>query len=418
MPFLKGLLDKIGVTAEFYARHEYKNAAASLLYSGFTAPYKKETEQVGRSLFEQIVDDISSDRGIDKKRLCKLIDKAPVFAEDGLNEKLIDKIAYRPELIEQALDEALGQMIDMYDYASSIAEGGKRLPLVAFVTLDGTIDSGKSQSNPLRGDNVTGAETFIQQLDEIAMNKDVRAVVLRINSPGGSYSASNEIWNALVQLRNKSDLPIVVSMGDYAASGGYFVALAGDMLLAEPSTITGSIGVLGGKVVFSGLWDKLKVNWGEMKFGANSGILSVNHKFSAAERAVFNKSLDNVYHDFTTKVAEARNIAPDKMDKLARGRIWTGKQAVENGLVDELGGISQAVAWAKKLSGLPPQSRFGIIYYPKAKTFQEKIAELVGGGAKISVNKAVKQMGLDIESVNMLQRLQYETVLPPLKLNM
>ena len=418
VPFLKGLLDKIGVIAEFYARHEYKNAAASLLYSGFTAPYKKETEQMGRSLFEQIVDDISSDRGIDKKRLCKLIDKAPVFAEDGLNEKLIDKIAYRPELIEQALDEALGQMIDMYDYASSIAEGGKRLPLVAFVTLDGTIDSGKSQSNPLRGDNVTGAETFIQQLDEIAMNKDVRAVVLRINSPGGSYSASNEIWNALVQLRNKSDLPIVVSMGDYAASGGYFVALAGDMLLAEPSTITGSIGVLGGKVAFSGLWDKLKVNWGEVKFGANSGILSVNHKFSAAERAVFNKSLDNVYHDFTTKVAEARNIAPDKMDKLARGRIWTGKQAVENGLVDELGGISQAVAWAKKLSGLPPQSRFGIIYYPKAKTFQEKIAELVGGGAKISVNKAVKQMGLDIESVNMLQRLQYETVLPLFKLNM
>ncbi len=418
VPFLKGLLDKIGVTAEFYARHEYKNAAASLLYSGFTAPYKKETEQMGRSLFEQIVDDISSDRGIDKKRLRKLIDKAPVFAEDGLNEKLIDKIAYRPELIEQALDEARGQMIDMYDYASSIAEGGKRLPLVAFVTLDGTIDSGKSQSNPLRGDNVTGAETFIQQLDEIAMNKDVRAVVLRINSPGGSYSASNEIWNALVQLRNKSDLPIVVSMGDYAASGGYFVALAGDMLLAEPSTITGSIGVLGGKVVFSGLWDKLKVNWGEVKFGANSGILSVNHKFSAAERAVFNKSLDNVYHDFTTKVAEARNIAPDKMDKLARGRIWTGKQAVENGLVDELGGISQAVAWAKKLSGLPPQSRFGIIYYPKAKTFQEKIAELVGGGAKISVNKAVKQMGLDIESVNMLQRLQYETVLPLFKLNM
>ncbi len=418
MPFLKGLLDKIGVTAEFYARHEYKNAAASLLYSGFTAPYKKETEQVGRSLFEQIVDDISSDRGIDKKRLRKLIDKAPVFAEDGLNEKLIDKIAYRPELIEQALDEARGQMIDMYDYASSIAEGGKRLPLVAFVTLDGTIDSGKSQSNPLRGDNVTGAETFIQQLDEIAMNKDVRAVVLRINSPGGSYSASNEIWNALVQLRNKSDLPIVVSMGDYAASGGYFVALAGDMLLAEPSTITGSIGVLGGKVAFSGLWDKLKVNWGEVKFGANSGILSVNHKFSAAERAVINKSLDNVYHDFTTKVAEARNIAPDKMDKLARGRIWTGKQAVENGLVDELGGISQAVAWAKKLSGLPPQSRFGIIYYPKAKTFQEKIAELVGGGAKISVNKAVKQMGLDIESVNMLQRLQYETVLPLFKLNM
>ena len=198
-----------------------------------------------------------------------------------------------------------------------------------------------------------------------------------------------------MQLRNKSDLPIIVSMGDYAASGGYFVALAGDMLLAEPSTITGSIGVLGGKVVFSGLWDKLKVNWGEVKFGANSGILSVNHKFSAAERAVFNKSLDNVYHDFTAKVAEARNIAPDKMDKLARGRIWTGKQAVENGLVDELGGISQAVAWAKKLSGLPPQSRFGIISLPKSRrAFRRKLPNLLVAGQKFRLIKLLNKWDL------------------------
>ncbi len=418
IPFLKGLLEKIGVTAEFYARHEYKNAAASLLYSDFTVPYKKETEQMGRSLFEQIVNDVSAERKIDKKQLRKLINEAPVFAETGVDEKLIDRVAYRPELIEKVMNETGGKMIDMYDYAASVGDGDKGLPVIAFVTMEGTIDAGKSQSNPLRGDNVIGAETFIQQLDEIAANGNVKALVLRINSPGGSYSASNEIWNALMRLKEKNHLPIIVSMGDYAASGGYFVALAGDKLLAEPATITGSIGVLGGKIVFAGLWNKLKVNWGEVKFGDNAGILSANHKFSASEKAVFNKSLDNVYHDFVTKVAEARQITSDGMDKLARGRVWTGQQAVDNGLIDELGGISQAVIWAKKLSDIAPQGRFNIVYYPKAKTFQEKVAELINGGAKISVNKTVKQMGLDIDAVNMLKRLQYETVLPPLKLNM
>jgi len=418
VPFIKGLMQKIGLDAEFYARHEYKNAAASLLNSGFTPQHKQETEQMGSSLFEQIVEDISADRGIEKKHLKSLINKAPVFAENGLKEKLIDRVAYRPELLEKVLTETGGQMIDVYDYAENIDEGGKNLPMVAFVTIDGTIDAGKSKNNPLPGENMTGAETFIQQLDDIAKDKNIKSMVLRIDSPGGSYTASNEIWNALVRLKEKKRLPIVVSMGNYAASGGYFVALAGDKILAEPSTITGSIGVLGGKVVFSALWKKLAVNWGEIKFGDNAGILSVNHKFSAAEKDVFNRSLDNVYRDFTTKVAEARKIEPGRMDKLARGRIWTGVQAVNNGLVDELGGIDRAIAWAKKLGEIPPQSRFGIIYYPKAKTIQEKIAELVSGGPKISVNKAVKEMGLDINAVNMLQRLQYETALPPFKLNM
>ncbi len=418
VPFVKGLMQKIGVSAEFFARHEYKNAAASLLNTNFTAAHREETVKMGRSLFEQIIEDVSADRGIDKKRLRQLINKAPIFAEHGLAENLIDKVAYRPELLEKVLTETDGVMIDMFDYASSIGEGGKRLPLVVFVTVDGVIDSGKSKNNPLRGENVTGAESFIQQLDEIANNKNVKVLVLRINSPGGSYSASNEIWDALVRLKEKNRLPIVVSMGDYAASGGYFVALAGDRILAEPSTITGSIGVLGGKIVFSELWKKLKVNWGEVKFGDNAGILSVNHSFSPEEKAVFNKSLDNVYRDFTAKVAQARHIDSKKMDKLARGRIWTGKQAVENGLVDELGGIDRAIARAKELGGILPQSRFGIIYYPKAKTLQEKIAELVSGGPKISVNRAIKQMGLDIEAVNMLKRLQYETVLPPFELNM
>ncbi len=385
VPFLKGLLDKVGITAEFYAR---------------------------------IVADVCADRKLDENIFRRLVNRAPLSADEGLKEGLIDKTAFKPDLLEKVLDETKGEMIDVYDYAYSLEESGKKLPTIAFLVVDGTISGGKSLSNPLQGESIVGSETLIQQLDEIANNKYVKALLLRINSPGGSYTASAEIWNALSRLKEKRKLPIVVSMGDYAASGGYFIALPGDKILAEASTVTGSIGVLGGKMVLAGLWDKLEINWGEVKFGDNAGILSANHKFSEREKEVFNRSLDNVYRDFTAKVAAARNISPEKMDKLARGRVWTGIQAVENGLADEIGGIDRAVAYAKQLGGIPPKSRFGIAYYPKAKTLQEKIAELVGGGPKISVNKVINQMGLDIESVNMLKRLQYETVLPPFKLDL
>ena len=286
----------------------------------------------------------------------------------------------------------------------------------AEVMLYGEIISGMPEDWKWDKEDKSAAD-FDRAIKE-AVRSGARKLLLRINSPGGSYTASAEIWNALSRLKEKRKLPIVVSMGDYAASGGYFIALPGDKILAEASTVTGSIGVLGGKMVLAGLWDKLEINWGEVKFGDNAGILSANHKFSEREKEVFNRSLDNVYRDFTAKVAAARNISPEKMDKLARGRVWTGIQAVENGLADEIGGIDRAVAYAKQLGGIPPKSRFGIAYYPKAKTLQEKIAELVGGGPKISVNKVINQMGLDIESVNVLKRLQYETVLPPFKLDL
>ena len=246
----------------------------------------------------------------------------------------------------------------------------------------------------------------------------MKAVVVRVNSPGGSYTAANEMWNALDNLKKKKKLPIVVSMSDYAASGGYFVALAGDKIIAESSTLTGSIGVLGGKFVLKDLWKKLNVNWGNIKFGDNAGVLSVNQKFSPAEKRAFNASLDRVYKDFTQKVSDARGISLKELDKLARGRVWTGSQAQAKGLVDEIGGIDKAVAWAKKLANIAPKSSFSILYYPKPKTLQEKLAEFMGMEPKIAVNKMISQMGLDIQSVNVLQRLKYDTVLPPFKLNM
>lgn len=418
VPFFKQLLGKLGVEAEFYARHEYKNAAASIVSSSFTKPYREEMTKLGKSLFFQVVEDVAHSRKLQEASFLKLINQAPISAEKGSVSGLVDRVAYQTDLFDYVLKKTDGELFNISDYAYNLEGDEQKLPTVAFVVLDGTIDEGVSYSNPVQGENIAGTETFMKQLDDIANNKYVKAVVVRVNSPGGSYTAANEMWNALENLKKKKNMPVVISMGDYAASGGYFVALAGDKIVAEPSTLTGSIGVLGGKFVFANLWKKLNVNWGNVKFGENAGALSLNHKFSTEEKKIFNASLDRIYKDFTLKVSEARDIPLNELDKLARGRVWTGIEAQNNGLVDEIGGIDNAVAWAKKLAGIKPKMNFSIVYYPKPKTLQEKLTELFGSGPKISVNKIINQMGLEIQSINMLQRLKYETILPPFNLNM
>lgn len=417
VPFVKGLLDKIGVNPEFYTRHEYKSAVSSFVNKDFTPEFKNEMERLGGGLYQQIVKGISATRGIDEEVVKTLINEAPIMAQDAMAKKLIDQVAYKPELIEKVMDETDAEMIDVLDYSLNIKEGGKNKPTIALVVVEGVISEGKSASNPLQGEAIAGADTIVKQLDVIAQDKNVKALVLRVNSPGGSYTASNEIWYAIKRMSDKKKIPVVVSMADYAASGGYFIALAGEYIFAEPSTITGSIGVLGGKMVMSGLWEKLEINWGEIKFGENAGILSANRNFNATEKAFFNRSLDNIYQDFTTKVSEARDINMVELDKVARGRVWIGAEALKVKLVDAIGGINEAIAKAKELGGIKPKTRFNITYYPKKKTFQEKLAQMLGSGPKISVNKVVNDLGFESNDINMLKRMKYNAVLPPVKIS-
>ena len=416
VPFIRGLLDKLGIVPELYARHEYKNASASLLSKGFSPEYRSESEKFGGGILQRMAADIAADRGLDEGDVKKAVDEAPVAAEKALEKKLIDKIAYKPDLIEQVMDETGGEMINLVDYALNIKEGRKNRPSVALMVIDGMITEGESSANPFEGEATAGSETIVAQLDEIARDKSVKALVLRINSPGRSYPAANEIRHAVNRMNSEQLIPVVVSMGDYAASGGYFIALSGDYVIAEPLSITGSIGVLGGKMVLSELWKKLDVNWGEVKFGRNAGILSVNHPFSPEEKRVFNRSLDNIYKDFTEKTATVRGINPNEMERIARGRVWLGEDALRNGLGDALGGLNEAVAKANELGGIKPKTRFNIVYYPKRKTFQEKLAQMLGSGPKISVNKVVNDFGFGTNDINMLNRMKYDTVLPPFRI--
>lgn len=416
VPFARGLLDKLGVFPEFYARHEYKNAMASLQNRAFSPQYRSEMTKLGGGIFEKIVFEIADERGIKPEEVKKAINMAPLAAEEALDKKLIDKIGYKSDLLKLVIEETQGETIDALDYMLNRGQKQKKSPRIAMVVVEGMIAEGKSGANLLDGGKIVGADTIAAQLDEAAQDKNVKALVLRINSAGGSYTASNEIWYAINRLKSEKKLPVVVSMGDYAASGGYFVALAGDYIIAEPLSVTGSIGVLGGKMVLSELWKKLDVNWGELKFGKNAGILSINHQFSPEEKKIFNRSLDRVYKDFVEKTATARGINPNEMERIARGRIWLGKDALKNGLVDALGGLNEAFAKAAELGGLNPATPFEVVYYPKSKTFQEKLAQMLRGGSKISVNKVVNDLGFGTNDINMLNRMKYDTVLPPFRI--
>lgn len=417
VPFFKKTLDKAGISPEFYSRYEYKTAMASLTDEKMSVPYREELTQLGKSLLGTMIEEISQARGLEKTFVEKQINKAPLSAEEAQVAGLTDKTGYQSDFMKYIEEENDASLIVASDYAYGIRSYGKGVPAIAFLVIDGVILEGESYVNPLKGEVTTGAETVAAQIEDIAQSDDVKALVLRVNSPGGSYGASGDIWYNLTKLKTEKNIPIVVSMGDYAASGGYFVSLAGDYLFADAMTLTGSIGVLGGKIVLAGLWEKLGVNWEQIKFGDNAGILSSAKPFAKGEKSIFNKSLDSVYKDFTLKVSEARKIDLPALEKLARGRVWSGADAQKVRLVDETGGLDSALAKAKQMAGIGENEKFRIVYYPKEKGWQEKIKQFMGGGMISSGRVLFDAAGFGAE-LQLLRRLEYDAVLPPFKLNM
>ena len=414
VPFFKDILQKLGVEAEFYTRYEYKTAVASLLNSDFTPTYKQEIENLAHGLFVQMSNGISYNRKKTVQEVTSLIDRAPVFAKDALDMGLVDHIGYRYELNKSLQNLYEAEDYDMTDYMAQITDAtDEKLPLIAFLVLEGMIEDGESSNNPLN-DAIIGSETVLHQIEELSQLPNLRGLVLRINSPGGSYGASDEIRAALKNLKEEKKIPIVVSMSSYAASGGYFISIAGDYIFADSATITGSIGVLGGKFVLSGLLEKLNIHFGDVKFGQNAGILSMNHKFSESEKAVFEASLDEVYHDFTQKVSEARGISLEEIDKYARGRVWLGMSAADIHLVDENGGLQRAILKAKELAGIKAEDKFSLAYYPRRETFQEKLARFIENGGGLPMMKVLG----DMEELKVLYRLKHDAVLPPMIIKM
>ncbi|MEU6035798.1 signal peptide peptidase SppA [Actinomadura sp. NPDC047616] len=360
-PFLAGALEKAGIQPRFAQRHEYKTMANTFMEQGYTPEHRESSQRLVDSLGEQLVAGIAAARGLPEDKVRDLVDRGPLLAGEALEEGLVDRLGYRDQVYADLRAEVGPQAqlryVSRYNRTQGLA---KRLPqpgrqdVVALINGQGPIRLGRSgRGGPLPGQGLAmGSDTIGAAFRAAVKDDRVKAIVFRVNSPGGSAVASDAIWREVV-LARKAGKPVIVSMGNVAASGGYYVAMAADTIVAQPGTITGSIGVVVGKAVVNGLLDRLGVGMGSVADGDHARMFSATKDFSDSEWERVNASLDRIYEDFTAKAAEGRGLSRERVHELARGRVWTGADAKDNGLVDELGGLDHALDLARKKAGLP-----------------------------------------------------------------
>ncbi|HSO68141.1 MAG TPA: S49 family peptidase [Arachnia sp.] len=353
---MRGLLEKVGVEPQFGQRHEYKTAADSYAADHVTEANREMVQRLGQSLVDEIVAAVARRRGLSAEQVWEGVNAAPVTPERALELGLIDRIGYRDEAYAATLG-AWGaepeHLLFAHRYTSKAALKRKlRMgqPKVAVVTLRGAIVTGRGQRSPLGGEQA-GADVIDENLRSALRDDDVKAVIFDVESPGGSAVASDFIRRSVLRLR-EAGKPVVAQMGHFAASGGYYVSMPADEIVAHASTLTGSIGVLGGKMVTQGLYDKLGLIRETLPIGESAGFLSDASRFSDADWERLNAWLDRVYLDFTTFAAQDRGMEYAQLEALARGRVWTGADAKERGLVDHIGGRALAVERACALAGL------------------------------------------------------------------
>jgi protease IV len=368
--FLHDALAKIGVGFQSAKRYEYKSAADNLTERGFTGPAREATERLALSVAEQITAAIAERRGKTTEDARALLDRGPFLAEDALAEGLVDALGYRDEVYadvrKEAGADAILQYVARYQRGHALAQRARKLPnprerFVAVIYASGPIKQGRSNRSPLSGSSM-GSDTVAAALRSATSDERVRAVLLRVNSPGGSAVASDTIWREVVRTR-AAGKPVVVSMSDVAASGGYYISMAADVIVAQPGTLTGSIGVILGKPVFEEAFGRVGITTDSVSVGTGATMFAPTHPFSEDEWQRINTWLDAIYRDFTEKVATGRRMTVERVHEVARGRVWTGADAAQNGLVDELGGMSAAADIARRRAGLPASAPLRV--YPR-----------------------------------------------------
>jgi protease-4 len=376
--FLRGTFDWIGTYPDFLHVGDYKTAINTYLEKTYTPAHREMAESLNRSQYEQLVRGIADGRKKKEDEVRQLIDQGPFEPVDALRAGLIDEVAYEDELddLDKDLDEK--DFVDAEDYARVSWErtGTPRKSKIAIITAAGVINSGTSGFDPVNGP-VIGSDSLVKYIREARADKSVRAIVLRVDSPGGSSTASDVIWREL-SISRENHRPVIVSMSDLAASGGYYIALGGDAIVAQPGTLTGSIGVYTGKFVISGTLDKLGANMEGVSSGRHAEIYSPDRKFTPEERKKIEESMQNVYDQFIERTAAARHLQPEKVDEIAQGRVWTGEQAKQLGLVDELGGLYRAIELAKQRARIPAEEEVNLVVYPPHRNFYEVLADQLG----------------------------------------
>jgi protease IV len=352
--FVRGTLDRLGVEPQMEQRHEYKNAADVLMRKEFTEAHREALARLAESVFSDAVQTIADARSLPQDRVRELIDTGPRTALEAQAAGLVDKLGYRDQAYDAMRDRIGGEpellFADRWRRRRKMAPPPHRRGHVALVAVRGAIVTGRTRRSPMG--RQAGSDTVSAQLRAAHDNDRAQAVVMRIDSPGGSAVASEVIWREVSRLC-ESGKPVVVSMGDVAASGGYYIACPAEVIVALPATLTGSIGVLGGKLVVDSLLERLGVNTGTVQQGARALMYSFRRGFSEDERARFAATIDAIYEEFVAKVAAGRGRPVAEVEAVARGRVWTGRDALEAGLVDELGGLRDAIRIAREHAKLP-----------------------------------------------------------------
>ncbi|MES2638252.1 MAG: signal peptide peptidase SppA [Myxococcota bacterium] len=361
--YFRGALELVGVSAQYAKRGIYKSAPEQWTEAQSTDPARLEMNELLDDLSSTLVDGIALGRGKSPEEIRALIDKGPFTSQEAEKNGLVDGLVYPDELQDT--------LAGTFPEGFSRDEGYARSPdtsgwdpqrAVAVVVIDGAISSGQTSSGGLLGGAATGSDTVVQALNQARRTNAVKAVVLRVDSPGGSAFASDEIWRAVKRVQEEGK-PVIVSMGGYAASGGYYVAAGADAIYALPTTVTGSIGVYGGKINGGGLFEKLDIHTEQFNRGRNAGMYSISRPFDDIEFAALDRMIADTYRQFKDKVQEGRSLTPEKVEALAQGRVWSGLDAKEQGLVDEHGGFFDAVERARTEAGLRPDAPYTLVTY-------------------------------------------------------
>ncbi|MEV4171011.1 signal peptide peptidase SppA [Nonomuraea sp. NPDC049709] len=405
--FVKGALGKLGVGYEVGQRHEYKTAANTFTQDHMTDPHRESMARIVESVTESLVAGIADGRRLDPGKVRELIDRGPFTATEAEEAGLVDGLAYRDEVYDE-VKRAAGEeahLLYVSRYARSAAVRKLPQPMadgVALVHGIGMIRTGRSGRSPLGGSGAMGSDTISAALRAARRDDHVKAVVFRVDSPGGSYVASDTVWREVTLTRKVK--PVIVSMGDLAASGGYFISMAADVIVAQPGTLTGSIGVYGGKPVLSEMLEKIGVNSEMVSEGANAGMFSTSRGFSPEQWDRVNAWLDRIYDDFVGKVAKSHDLTRERAHELARGRVWTGADAHAGGLVDELGGLEDALALARKRAGLADDAP--VRTYPRLNPLERL------RGPESSEDKSAALARIRLDAWGPLARLSAELGLP------
>jgi protease-4 len=375
------------VEAQFEGVGKYKNAPNQFTETGFTPPHREQMEALVDSLYGQFVAGLQSGRNKTREQVQAMIDNGPYDGQEALKAGLVDELVYDDQLKTRLKDA--GPLSPSKYARRSRGFGLDRRPKVALVYAVGDIIPGESQGTPLGG-QFAGSDTVAAALRAARKDADVKAIVLRVDSPGGSGTASDVIWREVVLA--KKEKPVIVSMGDLAASGGYYISMASDFIVAQPTTITGSIGVFGGKFTLHGLYDKIGFTKEILTRGQHADIFSEYRPWNDEERAKFRSMMVAFYQDFIRRAAEGRKKSVDEIDAVAQGRVWTGTEALDRGLVDRLGGLDVALGVAKERAHIGKDQEVNLVVLPERKGLIETILERQEEGVEAALPRDVRML--------------------------